>query len=170
MTANFIAVLMVLMFSGGEQTDLVSFLPPRDYFQSRKIETSLEKMIELASQAPADPKNQLQQLLALRVLAEDAKELKASPQYKKYRQTLDEIAQGKTAQDPAGFAQEYAARTLACIDGKKAPLPRAASLEEGLGWFPENPCFVVGMRSQTLKPPATEPRCCAFPPAPPPRG
>jgi hypothetical protein len=158
MTADFVAVLAVLLLSGGEQTDAVSFLPPRDYFQSRKIKVSTDSMMELAARPPADPKAQVQQLLALRVLGEEAEALKDSPKYPQYRRTLEDIAAGNKAQDAAGFARDYAARTLARIDGKHLPARRPAALEEGLGWFPENASVVAMVRSHAPEPAAATPQ------------
>jgi hypothetical protein len=158
MTADFVAVLAVLLLSGGEQTDAVSFLPPRDYFQSRKIQISTDSLMELAAQTPAGPKAQVQQLLALRVLGEEAEALKDSPKYPQYRRTLEDIAAGHKAQDAAGFARDYAARTLARIDGKQLPARRPAPLEEGFGWFPENALVVAMLRSHAPEPAAATPQ------------
>jgi hypothetical protein len=132
-------LLMVALLAGGNALpDAVSFVPPRDYFQVREIQVSAEALIELAAKEPKDAKTQVQQLLALRQLDEDAAELKKAPKYADYRRTLEQIAAGAKAQDPQGFAKEYAQRLLARLDGKKPPAVESMPARKALDWFPAN--------------------------------
>jgi hypothetical protein len=59
MSGSFVEPLLVLLLSGGAPTDVVSVVPPREYFQSRKVEVTLDRMTELASKPPADPRTQV---------------------------------------------------------------------------------------------------------------
>src|SRR4051812_39880890 len=115
-------LLILLMSAAGQPTNLASLLAPQDYFKTREIETSIERMVELAGKDPVDGPTQLAQLLAMRVLGEDDKFTK-SPNYAAQRAVLEAIASGKKAQDRVGFAREYAQRLLARIDGAKPPSP-----------------------------------------------
>jgi hypothetical protein len=127
------------MTGGAVSTDLVSALPPQAYFKSRGIDMNIDKAVELAAKDPENGKAQITQLLALRYLAEESAKLKGSPDLERHRQTLTDIATGKKAQDPQGFAKDYAATALARLDGAKItrqapPPPR----DDAFGWFPAN--------------------------------
>ncbi len=85
------------------------------------------------------------QLLALRTLGED-EAFKKSPGYATQRKVIEDIAAGKKAQDKLGFAKEYAQRTLAQLDGAKAPTPAEfPGRADGLAWFPPEATFAVGI-------------------------
>ena len=131
--------LLMLLLSGGGGSDLLTLLNAEDYFRTRGIETRVEKMMELASRAPADSKASVQQLLALRVLGEQADKLKASKEFAEYREILTQIAAGKKAQDNLGFAREYALWTLSragvTVAADQAPPVRKLQ-ESALEWFP----------------------------------
>jgi hypothetical protein len=70
--------------------------------------------------------------------------------------TLEEIAKGTKAADPAGFAREYAARALARIDGKKPPAPPRRRLTDGLRGLPGDPCLLAMIDSGGAGPAAEE--------------
>lgn len=134
------AELLLLLFfsSGGNMPDAVSLVPARDYFKIREIEATPAKLMELASQEPATAKKQIQQLMALRLLAETPKLDPAAVK------VLRDIAEGKKGKDSSGFAQEHAQRALASLEGKGQPaLPKVRAVE-GLEWFPED-ASVVGV-------------------------
>src|SRR4051794_29528159 len=111
-------LLLALMGGGMNSTDLVALVPPGHYFQSRQIEVSLDKMVELAGRDPKDPKTQVQQLVALRHLADESDKLKKAANYAALRAALEAIAQGKKGADATGFAPEYGQNVLDKIDGK----------------------------------------------------
>ena len=133
-------VLMILfMAGGGLNTDLASVVPAQSYFKSRAIEIDVEKAADFAGKDPVDGKAQIAQLIALRYLADEPAKLKASPNYLQHRQLLSAIAAGKKANDPQGFAKEYAGNVLARLDGTKLPLATAPSVrEDPFRWFPAN--------------------------------
>jgi hypothetical protein len=137
---------MLALMSGGVATpDFVALLSPPRYFQSRKIDTSIDKMMELASRDPKDAKTQVMQLTALRHLTNESEQLKKSAKFAEHRKTIEQIALGKQAQDKLGFAQEYAGVLLAKVDGAiatpvKAPPPLR---EDALAWFPADATLVA---------------------------
>src|SRR6266700_3030172 len=135
---GFTEILMLLFMSGGAgNTDLASLLPAPTYFKSRNIDINIDKAVELARKDPTDGKTQIAQLVALRYLADETAKLKASPNYQQHRQLLEQIAMGRKAQDPQGFAKEYAANVLATLDGAKLPAPTAPSVrDDSFRWFP----------------------------------
>ena len=132
-------LMLLLMSGGGISTDLASLLPTQDYFKARNIDISIDKAVELAGKDPADGKTQIAQLMALRYLADESAKLKAAPNYEAHRQALALIADGKKANDPQGFAKEYAARVLARLDGSKIAAPAVPPLrDDAFRWFPAN--------------------------------
>jgi hypothetical protein len=137
---SFVEVLMMAILSGGSgSTDLVAMMQPRQYFESRQIEPSIDKMMDLASDDPKNAKTQIVQLNALRFLADESDNPKKSANYAAYRQQLEAIAKGTKAQDAQGFAKDYANRVLQKLDGTKdTPVKVRPIREEALGWFPAN--------------------------------
>jgi hypothetical protein len=120
-------VVLLALFTGGGDLDIVSTLPAKEYFKARDVEISAERLMDLASQTPDTGKKQIAQLMALNLLANDTNLLKNAGKAAEYRKTLEDIAQGKKANDSSGFAAEYARRTLRALTGEKAPLlPRTA--------------------------------------------
>jgi hypothetical protein len=137
-------ILVLLALSGGVSNDLASLVNAEDYFKARNIDIKVEKMVELVGNQPADAKASFGQLLAIRWLGQHAAEAKKD---KKARDLLQQIADGKKAQDPQGFSRFYAQRTLAQLDGKPVPapeLPQNSLKEEGALWFPEQCNFYGG--------------------------
>jgi hypothetical protein len=156
---GFVEILMLLILSGGgTNTDLAALLPAQSYFQSRGIDISIDKAAALAAKDPVDGKTQIAQLVALRYLAEESAKLKGAPDYAQHRRLLTAIAVGKQAQDPQGFAKEYAAQVLAKLDGVKplavtAPSPR----DDSFLWFPAN-ASLLGAFDARLARGATAPK------------
>jgi hypothetical protein len=138
------ALVLIVLSTGGGSNDVVSFLNPEAYFKMHGIKPGVEQMTELAGKDPTEPKTQVAQLLAIRWLGSHAEEAKKSD---KARALLAQIAEGKKANDPYGFARDNAQRALARIEGK--PLARvtipADSLREGVKWFPADATLVAGM-------------------------
>lgn len=149
-------LILLVTSAGGQPTDLASLLAPADYFNARSIEVSFDKLTELAAKDPADGAAQMAQLLALRMLGEDAAKFKKSAGYAAQRKVIEDIAAGKKAQDKLGFAKEYAQRALALLDGGKAPLPPSVvgTREEALSWFPAGVTFVGSLGYQPTGSPA----------------
>jgi hypothetical protein len=133
---SFTTVLLLILTSAGGDYDLLSLLDCEAYFKSRGVAVGVPEMAALAGQEPKDGKAQVQQLLALRWLGEHAEKAKGDA---KARAVLEAVAAVKKAQDPQGFAKEYATRALALVHGK-APAPRqvpADSLRsDAFAWFP----------------------------------
>lgn len=148
---GFAEILLLALLGGGmNSTDLVTLIQPTHYFQSRQIEVSIDKMVELAARDPKDPRTQVQQLVALRYLAEEVEMLKKSPNFASHRTVLEQVAQGKKASDPAGFAQEFATRVLVRLGVAKLENRQPATLrKEALTWFPANATFAFAIDLQT---------------------
>lgn len=142
---GFAEILMLALLGGGfNSTDLVAIVPPAHYFQSRNIDTSFGKMIELASLEPKDARTQVQQLVALRHLAEEAEKLKKDAGYASHRAALEAIAKGKKGVDPSQVAQEYAQRVLDKLDSARQAPPKLPPLsQDALGWFPSDVTFAA---------------------------
>lgn len=152
---EYTGILMMLMLGGGGQNnDLASVLPVEKYFQTQRVPLNLDNMIYLAGMDPVDGKAQIRQLVALRVLADRAQEVKKAKNAAEIITTLEKIAKGERAKDRLGFAPEYAATALAKIKGKgKAVEPKAGNLrDQTLGWFPAAATLVAAM---DLRPTAT---------------
>lgn len=133
-------LIMGLLGAGGTRTnDLVSLMDAKDYFAYHKIETTPERMTEVAGAKPTSPAARIQQLLAIRWLGRHAAETKKSTAARK---TLEKIAAGKEAQDRFGFASEYARTALARVEGKpiplKRPVPADSVSQRALSWFPDS--------------------------------
>lgn len=131
------AEILFFVLLGASPADMLSLVHGEDYFRSRKIDITVDKMIELAGKDPVDGKTQLQQLLALRQLGADADEVKKSPQGDAALKLLTQIANGLKSDDQHGFAREYARTALAQLQGKEQsayPIPPGRGGE--FAWFP----------------------------------
>ena len=139
-------LVLVLLTGGMNDTDLVAMVQPKAYFESRQIRLSIDSMIDIAIREPKDNKAQIMQLSALRYLTDESVAFKKADNYASNREAIEEIAQGKRAQDKAGFAKEYAQRMLDKLDGKK---PAKSKLEPIRGdlftWFPADATLVGAM-------------------------
>jgi hypothetical protein len=154
-----ILVLMVLGMGGGSP-DLISLIPAEEYFQARGVEVSAYKMIELAGKDPVDGKTQTAQLLALRFLASNPAKLKKDSDYAKALKLLEQIAAGRKAQDKQGLAKDYAAKTLAILQGKQPVLlamPENSARDEALRWFPADSSLVGSFDLRGLRFPQATP-------------
>ncbi|HEV3235364.1 MAG TPA: hypothetical protein VGZ25_00150 [Gemmataceae bacterium] len=142
---SFLEVLVFLLM-GTTNFDIVSLIDADDYFKAHEIAIEPGALANLMMQDPKDGKTQISQLLAIRWLSEHADAVRAN---EKIRTDLDGIAQGKQAQDGAGFAKDYALRALAKLDGKPAPAPKAApegSLRaDAFRWFPPQVHILAGL-------------------------
>lgn len=130
-------VLLLASSSGLPGNDLASLLTVDDYFSSRNVTLNTKEMTVLAGKEATDSKEQIQQLLAIRWLGENAPATKKNPAA---REVLEQIAAGKKAQDKHGYAKGHALQALARLDGK--PLPPITTMPEGslldaLSWFPD---------------------------------
>ena len=136
-------LLFVLLGFGSNSRDVVSYLNPDDYFKSRNVETKVERLLELAAKSPADGKDQVMQLLALRKLAMDP----TARGNRRVRALLTQIAEGTKGKDRLGFAKDYARQALAKLDGKEpaAPtMPKNSLRSEAFKWFPKDTAIVAG--------------------------
>jgi len=145
MTSVELAMMLILMSSGN---DVLSLIDPADFFKSRNVPVTLEKMVELATTPAANPKAEISQLLALRYLAEDAA-VKKAPNLAEILKKVEEVAEGKKGPDTAGFAAEYARRTAVALGSKLAP-PKAGApddsvRQDAMNWFPKTAGFVAGI-------------------------
>jgi hypothetical protein len=141
------AIIFLLAISGHTGNDIVSMLPAEDYFQSRKIEVTAEKMLELAAKDPVDAKTSIQQLLAMRLLAEDPAKAKKAEGFAEHLKILQDIAAGKKSQDKLGFSKEYAAWAVARLTDKQTPQPPPVKklAENSINWFPTDVSFVLAL-------------------------
>jgi len=137
-------LLFVLLSFGSNSRDLVSYLNADDYFKSRQVEVTVEKMLDLAAKSPVDGKDQVMQLLAIRKLTANPAEARRD---RRVRALLAEIAEGKKGKDRLGFAEEYARRALAQLDGKQIAtsiMPKNSLRSEAFKWFPKDAALVAG--------------------------
>jgi hypothetical protein len=141
---GFAEVMLLALLGGGmNNTDLVSLIPPQHYFEARQVKVSLNSMVDIGLTEPKDGKAQIMQLTALRYLIDEADAFKKADNYANNRYAIEQIAQGKKAQDKMGFAKEYAQRLLDKLDGKKAPTVKLTPmLDDALAWFPVNVTMV----------------------------
>lgn len=139
--------LLAILLGTGTSTDLASLVPAEDYFRVRGITASVEKLVELAGTEPKDGKAQIQQLLALRLLGEDAAKVKKSQDFAKHVALIKAIADGAKAQDKLGFSKQYAGWALAKLTGKTIPPPGPARDLKAVtfNWFPESATFLSCM-------------------------
>lgn len=136
-------ILFVLLGFGSNSRDVVSYLNADDYFKSRKVEVTVERLLALAATSPRDGKDQVMQLLAIRKLAANPAE---AGKDKRVRALLAEIAEGKKGKDRLGFAEDYAKRALAQLDGKEAApqtMPKDSLRSEAFAWFPKDAALVA---------------------------
>jgi len=142
---GFAEVVMLALLGGGiNSTDLVALVQPTHYFQTRQIDATFDKLIELAGREPKDAKTQIQQLVALRHLADESDKLKKTANYGAYRAVLEQIASGKKGADPSAFAQDYAQRVLVKLDGSQREIPKLKPMRaEALSWFPDDLTFAA---------------------------
>lgn len=134
-----VSEFLILLILSTTPTDLLSLIHADDYFQLRKIEVGIDKMAELAAKDPINGKTQIQQLLALRYLGDDADAVKKLPEHGAVIKLLTEIANGTKAQDAHGFARDYASRALAKLEGKMPeprPMPKDSLRSDAFAWFP----------------------------------
>jgi hypothetical protein len=156
---DFAGFLILAILSGGtNSTDVAALIPPAHYFESRQIDTTVDRMIDVVIAEPKSPKDQIMQLAALRQLADDADNFKKAKNYATNRMAIEEIAQGKRGADPQGFAQEYARKVLAQLDGKKTdPAPVRALREHALNWFPADVTFAAALDLRQSSPATGDP-------------
>ena len=160
---DFVRVLVLLGASVSSPThDLVSLLRAEDYFKASNIAVKPEQMVALALKEPSDGKTQIQQLLALRWLGENPAAAKKTAGA---RAALEDIAAGKKAADPQGFARLYARQALARLEGKPLPVATAAAgnLREALAWFPTDATILA---AADVRPPSATFSGVADPPRP----
>ena len=149
MMGSELVMMLALMGGGG---DIVSALPAKEYFQFRQIEPTVEKLVELAQTEPASGKAQIAQLFALRQLAHDIDAVTKSGKVAEIRQLLRLIADGKKANDAAGFAADYAGVALAALDGTKLVSRNRGGWREGAAWLPKETTLLAGFDSKDQKP------------------
>jgi hypothetical protein len=144
--------ILILMFlgGGGLSTDLVSALDAKSYFQSRNVEVTTDKLVELATKDPTDGKTQIAQLLALRTLAEDAAKVKKAKNYQEILAKIEEVAEGKKAQDPQGFAAEYGKMAAVALGSRRVEppvleMPENSARQDAFTWFPDSVKIVAAM-------------------------
>jgi hypothetical protein len=148
MYVNTMEILLLLALGSGSN-DVVSFLNPAEYFQARNIPTTVDKMVELATAEPKDARTQIQQLLALRQLANQADEVKKAKNFDDILKKIEDVANGKKAQDLHGFAADYAGRAARALGAKvelaKVEVPRDSVRDDAVRWFPKDVSLVLSM-------------------------
>ena len=129
---------LVITSGGNLSHDLLSFVDADDYFKAHSIEVKADSLVQLVGKDPEDTKGQVAQLLALRWLGEHPAQAR---KVNGARSTVQQIADGKKAQDRLGFSRDYARKALALLDGKPAPkpapIPANSVAGEALQWFPD---------------------------------
>jgi hypothetical protein len=136
-------ILFLGLSFGSDSRDLVSYLEPDPYFVSRGIDGKVETLLLLAARNPENGKDQVRQLLAIRKLVADPAQANKD---KRVRELLTQIVEGKKGKDRLGFAEEYARRALARLDGKPAPsgtIPKLSLRADAFAWFPKEASLVA---------------------------
>jgi hypothetical protein len=148
-------LILLAMLPGGQRapTDLVSLIDAPTYFESRDVKVNVAKLAELAAREPSNAKEQIAQLLALRQLAVDAAKVKKAKEFADIRKLVEEIAAGRKANDPYGFAADYARRTARALGSDKVeigvpPIPENYARQDALTWFPDSVKFVAAATSR----------------------
>jgi hypothetical protein len=140
-----ILIFMLFMTPG---CDLLSLADPADYFKSRNIAVSIDKMVDLATTPATDGKSQAAQLLALRYLAEDAAGVKKAKNFEEILKRMEEVAEGKKANDSLGFARDYARKTAIALGSQLKPMtppaPQDSLTKDAMSWFPKGATIVLG--------------------------
>jgi hypothetical protein len=129
-------ILMLGLSGGGGSLDLASSLSAKHYFVARNIEISADKLMQLAAETPDSGKKQMAQLFALAHLASEPDLLKKAPKASEYREVLVDISEGKLANDPAGFAAQYAKRILFALRGERPPAPAKRNWRDSVRLHP----------------------------------
>ncbi|MGF1579316.1 MAG: hypothetical protein ACFCD0_08145 [Gemmataceae bacterium] len=140
-----IEIVFFLFVLGGE-SDFVSALDPADYFKAREINPTTMKLTELATTPPTSGKAQIQQLLALRMIAEKAKDIRQADNFQAVYKAVESVANGQKAQDLQGFAKSYATKAYRALGAKIKVEPRNRPVEsvrkEAFKWFPKGATLV----------------------------
>lgn len=143
-----VGMLILLAVPGsGLHQDLLSYVDPADYFNSRRLETQVPNLLEMAAKPAPHAQGTVAQLLSIRRLAEMKEKL--GDQKEPVRKALQGLANG-----PEGFARDYAQRALARMDGKPEPILYTAAKDsvrvQALEWFPESVTFVGALDLRAL--------------------
>jgi hypothetical protein len=151
--SGFIQLLLASLSAGGiNANDWMTMVQPAEYFQSRKVVPTVDRMIDFVVADIDSPKAQIKQLAALQYLSEEAEKFKASKNYATNRLAVELVADGKRGLDPAGFGQEYAKRLLLKLDGKKIEAAKAIPLRtDALRWFPADTRLAVAFDMAQLQ-------------------
>src|SRR6266446_5285691 len=148
-------LILLLMSTSGQEPDTLSFFPAKDYFELRGIKTDADKLLALASQDPDTPKAQVQQLQALRMLAENPKLIENAAAMA----MIEAIAAGTKAQDKTGFAKKYAQLVLAAArDLTLESPPVKARAVDALEWFPADNTVAAAIDVRLTRIPGLPPR------------
>ena len=149
-------IAFVLLSFGSNSRDVVSYLNPDDYFIARQVDVRVDNLLSLAAKTPQSGKDQIMQLLAIRKLVANLPEARKDA---RVRALLAQIASGQKGKDRLGFAEDYARRSLALLDGKQpigAVMPKNSLRSEAFAWFPKDAVLISGFDLRPVKgvPPA----------------
>lgn len=145
-------LLMVLSAGSVNANDWMMMVQPAEYFKSRRIEPTLDRMIDFAIADIKTPKAQIRQLAALMHLQNESERFKSAKNYESNRMAIEEVAAGQRGADPAGFGQEYAQRLLDKLDGKKIAPPKHQPLRlDALDWFPADTRLALAFDMRNLQ-------------------
>ncbi|MBI3409953.1 MAG: hypothetical protein HY040_16560 [Planctomycetes bacterium] len=145
-------LLILILSAAGQSVDAVSLAPPSDYFQTRGIASDFKSLADVAGREPKTGKDQIGQLMALRLFGEEAANWKKDADYARGRKVVEDVAAGRIALDKHGFAKKYAERALALADGKNPPAdPAPGKLrDEAFSWFPASATLVGALDTRLV--------------------
>ena len=151
--SRLVEVLILALTAGSvNATDWMTMVKPREYFKSRNIEPTIDRMIDFVIEDVKTPKAQIKQLAALQYLADEADKFKKAANYDTNRMAIEEVAAGKLGRDSTGFVQEYAKRLLAKLDGAKPAAAKIRPLrQDALTWFPADMKIAVAFDMHQLQ-------------------
>lgn len=147
--------LFAIVSGRGLPNDLASLIDADEYFQARHIAVTADRLAELAGKKPADGRDQISQLLAIRYLGEHVE----MAQNARVHDVLEEVAAGKKGTDAEGFARDYARRALDRLAGRppdRHPLNDPGTWSDSFTWLPQRVTLVVAHDQRKLPPPQTE--------------
>jgi hypothetical protein len=151
--SGFFGILFLALTSGSvNATDWMTMVQPTEYFESRRIEPTIDRLIDFVIVDVDSPKTQIRHLAALRHLADQSDSFKKAKNYDTNRMAIEEVAAGKRAKDPTGFVQEYAQRLLDKLDGTKPAAAKFRPLRQGaLDWFPADTTMALAFDMNQLQ-------------------
>jgi hypothetical protein len=106
-------ILMLVLSAGSvNATDWMTMVQPIEYFKSRNIDPTMDRLIDFAIADIDSAKAQIRQLAALQQFTNEAEKFKLAKNYDTNRTAIEEVAEGKHGKDP--HYSSWTARRSSC--------------------------------------------------------